>query len=365
MKNFILICILLIGAFIWYLKYPIYDSWIEDKYFETNEYAKKLSSNNNWMLTFKKFEKSLQIENLEYFSKKFTCENWKELKRINLKKIPDKCTKFKTYIESNDFNDVLEKKNISIREYEKIIWKQIYIYYLNEKKIIENLENKDFLKYTSSIIRYSNKDYTQAKASYIVDNILTGNNNKWVNILYKSIQNELYIIQNVQLDTITLFIFETRLKIYLNLLEKLITSNKLDSKQKDRFKILFKRNMLKEELLKNSLKVEYWKIINNYNKLVKENQLINTKKDTLYKEIKTKIKVFLFIDFKETRELYKKYFRESIENTKSTYVEPTIPDDIKNYLWKQVSWTIVTDYSYRFRQYDILIERIKKLENNL
>ncbi|PIE85138.1 hypothetical protein CSA08_03775, partial [Candidatus Gracilibacteria bacterium] len=115
MKKIIIITLLLTGALIGYLKYPLYSSGINDSYFNTSYSEINIHSKENGMIKFKKFEDGI-IENKEdfkYLSKKYNCENGKVIKNINIKNIPNKCGNLKKYIESKDFLDMLSKKNKS------------------------------------------------------------------------------------------------------------------------------------------------------------------------------------------------------------------------------------------------------------
>ncbi len=367
MKKIIIITLLLTGALIWYLKYPLYSSWINDSYFNTSYSEINIHSKENWMIKFKKFEDWI-IENKEdfkYLSKKYNCENWKVIKNINIKNIPNKCWNLKKYIESKDFLDMLSKKNKSLKKYDEEVNKKVFINYLNEKKVIENLKNKNYLVYTTEIKKHSDINFSKAKSSFIIKNFLNWNRKKAIEMLYNSIQNEIYILNNTHLDTVKFFNFETRLKIYISLLEKYIKNNKLSMYERKKFKLMLSKNKLEDNLMKKSLKTKYFEMVNKFDEKFKDNYKKNLKSNDMLSKAIFNTKTFLFVNFKETKELYKKYSKETLEQKKLSYKKPKLPLDVKNYIWKKIIWKYIIDYRYRFKQHEKLKEKIEKIKNKL
>lgn len=367
MRKKIIIPVLLLSAFIWYLKYPIYTSWIDDTFFDTVYSWININSEKNWMITFKDFEDSI-IENkneFKYLSEKYGCENWKYIERVDLNNIPSKCWNFKKYIEDEDFLNMLMKEKISLKTYDSRASKKVFIDYLNEKKIIENLNNKEVLVYTTDIKNYSDINFPKAKSSYIITNLLNWSKKRAMDMLYNSIKNELFILNNSHLDAVKFFTFETRLKMYLSIVEKCLKEKKLSIYQKKRFKLLLSQNKLEENLMERSLKTKYFELIKDFDIEFKDNYQKNLNSNNLVNKAKFEVEKFLFVDFVETKELYKKYFKETLEQKKLSYNPPVLPLDIKNYIWKKIIWNWVVDYRGRFKQYEKLKERVEVLKNNL
>ncbi|PIE85814.1 hypothetical protein CSA08_00005, partial [Candidatus Gracilibacteria bacterium] len=242
---------------------------------------------------------------------------------------------------------------------------KVFINYLNEKKVIENLKNKNYLVYTTEIKKHSDINFSKAKSSFIIKNFLNGNRKKAIEMLYNSIQNEIYILNNTHLDTVKFFNFETRLKIYISLLEKYIKNNKLSMYERKKFKLMLSKNKLEDNLMKKSLKTKYFEMVNKFDEKFKDNYKKNLKSNDMLSKAIFNTKTFLFVNFKETKELYKKYSKETLEQKKLSYKKPKLPLDVKNYIGKKIIGKYIIDYRYRFKQHEKLKEKIEKIKNKL
>lgn len=303
MKKVMIFLLLIAIIWVWYLKIPIYSSWIEDDFFSTKFIDIDSQSKKNWFILFKKHVEYIKKIDFDFKSK--------NIQRALL----------------NEIKVYSELKKQKILKFDDNVWFKLNLLIYFEK---------DKIKYIEWLI----KSWWAKKKL-------------WIQLLNNSVKNNLFLLKNVEWNMLFINIFKSLIFIDIDAIRQLEKSKRVTKNDIINIKKIFSKIKIDNSIFEKSVKNE----VNNKILLLNHYYWKESSKGKV--DFADKILTFLFLNKGETKELYKLYWKQIID---LEFDKLILEEWYKNFIWKSSSLLISKNYKDQYKEFSRLIIKIDKIK---